>query len=110
MPATNNKEAPEPDRALIASLLPSVTPPKAVLTPDGHLLKKAAQTVLAKLFNLCAIANALGSIYCFGEGATGIAATESAGFSSSKTEQWKYDPGCFYADTQRAGWISRVHG
>ena len=56
MPANN---APKPDHALVASLLPSISTPAAVLDPDGHMLKKTAQSVIAKLLNLLSIANIL---------------------------------------------------
>ena len=46
MPANN---APKPDHALVASLLPSISTPAAVLDPDGHMLEKTAQSVIAKL-------------------------------------------------------------
>ena len=36
------KTAPKPDHALVASLLPSISTPKAVLDPEGHMLKKTA--------------------------------------------------------------------
>ena len=67
---TNN--APKPDHALVASLLPSISTPAAVLDPDGHMLKKTAQSVIAKLLNLLSIANILNAVYSFGKLTTGI--------------------------------------
>ena len=52
MPANS---APKPDHALVASLLPSISTPAAVLDPDGHMLKKTAQSVIAKLLNLLSV-------------------------------------------------------
>ena len=83
---TNN--APKPDHALVASLLPSISTPAAVLDPDGHMLKKTAQSVIAKLLNLLSIANILNAVYSFGKLTTGIGSIASAGFSSSKIQQW----------------------
>ena len=84
---TNN--APKPDHALVASLLPSISTPAAVLDPDGHMLKKTAQSVIAKLLNLLSTANILNAVYSFGKLTTGIGSSiASAGFSSSKIQQW----------------------
>ena len=90
MPATNNKEAPEVDRPLVASLLQSTKPPLALNTPDCHLKRSTAQSVISKLLNLCVLANILGAVYVFGELTTGVDVLGKIGLSSSKLAQWKY--------------------
>ena len=82
MPPT--KTAPKPDHVFVSFLLPSISTPKAVLDPEGHTLKKTAQSAIAKLLNLCSTANILYAVVSFGSPTTGVTAIAAAGFSSSK--------------------------
>ena len=63
----DNDAAPTPNHALIASLLPAIRPPAALLEPDGHTKRTTAQAVIGKVMSLCMMAGIIGSIYAFGE-------------------------------------------
>lgn len=45
---SDNDYAPQPNHALVASLLPTIRPPKALETPDGHTKRSTAQLVIGK--------------------------------------------------------------
>ena len=51
--ASDNDAAPTPNHALIASLLPTIRPPAALLEPDGHTKRTTAQAVIGKVMSLC---------------------------------------------------------
>ena len=50
---SGNDAAPKPNHALIASLLPTIRPPAALLEPDGHTKRTTAQAVIGKVMSLC---------------------------------------------------------
>ena len=64
---SDNDDAPQPNHALVASLLPTIRPPKALETPDGHTKRSTAQLVIGKTLSLCLMAGILGAVYAFGE-------------------------------------------
>ena len=64
---SDNDAAPTPNHSLIASLLPTIRPPAALLEPDGHTKRTTAQAVIGKVMSLCMMAGIIGSIYAFGE-------------------------------------------
>ena len=49
---SDNDAAPTPNHALIASLLPTIKPPAALLEPDGHTKRTTAQAVIGKVLSL----------------------------------------------------------
>ena len=53
---SDNDDAPQPNHALVASLLPTIRPPKALDTPDGHTKRATAQLVIGKTLSLCLMA------------------------------------------------------
>ena len=69
---SDNDDAPQPNHALVASLLPTIRPPKALETPDGHTKRSTAQLVIGKTLSLCLMAGILGGIYAFGELTSGV--------------------------------------
>ena len=71
---SDNDDAPQPNHALVASLLPTIRPPKALETPDGHTKRSTAQLVIGKTLSLCLMAGILGGIYAFGELTSGVGA------------------------------------
>ena len=67
MSHADNDAAPKPKiHALIASLLPTIRPPAALLQPDGHTKRATAQAVIGKVHGLLLMAGLLGSVYAFG--------------------------------------------
>ena len=46
---SDNDAAPTPNHSLIASLLPTIRPPAALLEPDGHTKRTTAQAVIGKV-------------------------------------------------------------
>ena len=62
----DNDAAPTPNHALVASLLPTIRPPAALLQPDGHTKRATAQAVIGKVQGLLMMAGLLGSVYAFG--------------------------------------------
>ena len=58
---SDNDDAPQPNHALVASLLPTIRPPKALETPDGHTKRSTAQLVIGKTLSLCLMAGILGA-------------------------------------------------
>ena len=60
---SDNHAAPTPNHSLIASLLPTIRPPAALLEPDGHTKRTTAQAVIGKVMSLCMMAGIIGSIY-----------------------------------------------
>ena len=45
---SDNDDAPQPNHALVASLLPTIRPPKALETPNGHTKRGTAQLVIRR--------------------------------------------------------------
>ena len=52
MSHADNGAAPTVNHALIASLLPTIRQPAALLKPDGHTKRAAAQAVVGKVTGL----------------------------------------------------------
>ena len=44
---SDNDDAPQPNHALVASLLPTIRPPKALETPDGHTKRSTARQIVS---------------------------------------------------------------
>ena len=91
--ADNNKEAAKPNHSMIAAILPTIRPPKALATADGYAKVSTAQVVIARVLNLCLMAGILGSCVAFAECTTGTDALTKLSFSTAKLEQWsaKFD-------------------
>ena len=79
---SDNDDAPQPNHALVASLLPTIRPPKALETPDGHTKRSTAQLlVIGKTLSLCLMAGILGAVYAFGELTSGTGSLKKLSFS-----------------------------
>ena len=98
---SDNDDAPQPNHALVASLLPTIRPPKALETPDGHTKRSTAQLVIGKTLSLCLMAGILGAVYAFGELTSGTGSLKKLSFSTAKLAQWEYDAGYFSTSAQR---------
>ena len=97
---SDNDDAPQPNHALVASLLPTIRPPKALETPDGHTKRSTAQLVIGKTLSLCLMAGILGAVYAFGELTSGTGSLKKLSFSTAKLAQWEYDAGYFSSSAQ----------
>ena len=99
---SDNDAAPTPNHSLIASLLPTIRPPAALLEPDGHTKRTTAQAVIGKVMSLCMMAGIIGSIYAFGELTVGTDCLNKLSFAPGKLEQWSYGIGYYDTATQAA--------
>ena len=86
MSQEDNDAAPTPNHSLIASLLPTIRPPAALLQPDGHTKRATAQAVIGKVLGLLLIAGLLGSVYAFGEITGGTGCMKKLSFSAGKLD------------------------
>ena len=103
MSHADNDAAPKPNHSLIASLLPTIRPPAALLQPDGHTKRATAQAVIGKVHGLLLMAGLLGSVYAFGELTGGTDCMKKLSFSAGKLDQWSYGAGYYDSATQSAG-------
>ena len=102
MSHADNDAAPKPNHSLIASLLPTIRPPAALLQPDGHTKRATAQAVIGKVQGLLMMAGLLGSVYAFGVLTSGTDCMKKLSFSKGKLEQWSYGAGYYDGPTQLA--------